>query len=659
MKNACTIELLLRCLLAGWIAVVSALAAPAQAALSLPRIFSDHMVLQQLQPIRIWGLAMPFEQVCISLGSRFAVAQADEQGHWETRLAPLPAGGPYQLLVEGEAESLYLEDVLIGEVWVCAGQSNMEWRLWRSENGTDEVNAADYPEIRLLTVPKTLAMVPQGDLPSAEWLVCKPGTARDFSAVAYFFGRELHQRLKVPIGLIEATWGSTAIDTWLPPHALATDTNYAAAIAQMPQLDIQAIHDSIALAQTAWQAQLALLDQGLTHHWQADSFDWMSWPTMNIPRSWESGGLPEVDGVVWFKRAFELTTGQAQADVSLYLGRIDDEDQTYINGQLVGHTYWDAGLERLYVIPAAVLRPGQNVVTVRVTDYGYVGGLLGGSQPMRLSQGNWAQSLEGAWHFKRGTVGLGPRPLGLRPNDFPSMIFNGMIHPLTGLSIKGVIWYQGESDMHRPYHYRSYFTALVQSWRQAWGLGDLPFLYVQLHSFRPPASTPGQSGWATLRESQASALALPRTGMVVAIDVGDANDIHPRNKLTVGYRLSLAARRVAYSQPILHASPLWREQAVADGEIVITFDHVGTGLQSLYGQADLRGFAIAGVNGQFVWAQAEIRTPNEVAVFSPLVPQPAFVRYAWSDNPGTLDLYNSAGLPVTPFRTDTLPTPWQ
>lgn len=629
-------------------------------ALSLPYFFADNMVLQQLQPIRVWGLAAPFERVEVRLHQRDGVARADAAGHWAVDLAPLPAGGPYVLSVAGETETVSFQNVMMGEVWICAGQSNMEWKLWRTENGDQEVANADYPNIRLFKVPKTMAASPQSDLSGGQWEVCTPESTRDFSGLGYFFGRGLHQDLGVAIGLIEVVWGGTRISSWMSPQSLADDPNFSAAVAELDDLDIPALEANILQAQADWDAQVDDVDIGLQQNWQQDNFNWGAWPTMDVPRTWESAGLQDVDGVVWFKRAFQLTAGQAQNNITLSLSKVDDSDQTYVNGQLVGETLLDPGQERLYTIPAAVLQPGQNVITVRVTDYGYVGGLIGGNQPMRLTQGGWSSPLSGPWHYQRGTPDLGPRPLPLSPNDYPSLIYNSMVHPLHKLGMKGTIWYQGESDISDPYYYRDYFASLIDTWRTSWGRGEFPFLFVQLANFRPPATMPGQSGWATLRESQALALSRPRTAMAVAIDVGEANDIHPKNKQTVGYRLNLAAKGLAYTeQGLRYSSPRWRSATAANGEMLLTFDEVGTGLQSLHGQANLRGFAIAGADGQFVWADAEIRGPDQVAVFSPQVPAPVFVRYAWSDNPGTLDLYNSEGLPAAPFRTDTLPVVWQ
>lgn len=643
----------------GLLALALLAALPSWAALSLPPFFSNHMVLQQLRPIRIWGTATPQDSVRIEMQGQSVRVVADAAGKWQGLLLPVPAGGPYQLTVQSGGETRTFTDVLVGEVWLCAGQSNMEWELWRANNGLAEVSNANFPQIRLLEIPKELAMTPQASTPPTQWAVCNPITARSFSAVAYFFGRHLHQNMNVPIGLIEATWGGTGINTWMSGASLADDPLYSSMIAEMPVLDIQAIRDSIAAAQVAWDAQLSVLDIGLQQQWEQSDFAWQGWPTMSIPRTWESGGLPNTDGVVWFKRSFVFPASFGQDSVTVHLGRIEDEDQTYINGHLVGSTPRDPGRLRTYRVPVSLLVAGENVITVRVTDYAYVGGLVGGGQPMRIYAEGWEASLVGNWHYQLGTVELGQRPLELLPNDYPTMIYNGMISPLQPMSIQGVIWYQGETDANSPYYYRDYFRTMIDTWRTEWGIGNIPFLFVQLASFRQPPALPVQSGWATLRESQALALLRPRVGMVTAIDIGDANDIHPLNKQDVGLRLGLAARRIAYREDVVDKGPRWAYTEKENDSIVITFSDVAAGLQSIHGETNLRGFAIAGENGQFVWADAQITGPNKVRVRSAAVPNPRYIRYAWADNPGVLDLYNSAGLPALPFRTDALPVPWQ
>lgn len=622
------------------------------AQLAMPQFFSDDMIVQRQRPIRVWGSAAPFETVRISLNQTVTIATADEHGEWRGFLSPMVAGGPYSLEVAGQTDTLEFQNVLVGEIWICAGQSNMERPLKIIPGGTQA--AAHYPEIRLLHVTRDMAASPKDDILPTRWRECTPTTAGNFSAVGYFFGRRLYEELGVPIGLIDITWGGTGIDTWLPPE-IAVEGEVS-----VPVVDLEAIQDSIEQLQDTWEEQVESTDIGWQQGWATMDMSWQqTWPTMNVPGIWEARGLHGYDGSVWFKRTFYIPASLMNDTLELILGRIDDSDQTFINGQLVGETLNDPGFKRRYSIPPGIVHEGHNEITIRVTDLQYVGGLLGGDGNMRITNGGWIGHLNGDWHYQQGTPNLPPKPLDLKPNDYPSLLYNGMVAPLECYTMRGVAWYQGEADLNEPYHYRYRLPELIDAWRDRWDIGEFPFLYVQLPNFRPPVTQPSESSWATMRESQSKALEVPRTGMAITIDVGDSYNIHPPDKESVGERLSLEARRNFYYESSLPTAPSLNYVTLQDSQIMVHFRDAGDGLMLLDESQPLNGFAVAGEDGKFFWAEAELTGPNRVVVRSPQVPDPKYVRYAWSDNPGTLNLYGPAGLPAAPFRTDTFTVPWQ
>lgn len=628
--------------------LVSALAQP-----SLPNCFSDHMVLQRGRPIPVWGWAPPGATVTVTLAGQNSSALADQQGRWKAELPAMEAGGPYELKVADEQFSTTFTNVLIGDVWICSGQSNMEWPLQLADNGGAEIAQASFPEIRLFTVPRNMANLPQKNTLPAAWQVCQPETAAGFSAVAFFFARELWNTYKVPIGLIDNAWGGTVVETWMSPQAFAEDSLMAPVAKSLASFNLQARMDSAQLAYQDWEKAMDSLDAGLDGEWYRKELDWSGWEKMALPQSWESAGLKGLDGVVWFKHTFQLTAEEAQKPVTIKLGPIDDSDYTFLNGLALGRTLEQYNAPRSYPVPLDYLQEGDNTITVRVKDTGGEGGFWGEADSMKVITSEREIPLAGEWSYAVGAKGLPPRPsASMGPNSLPSLLFNGMVHPLIPYGLRGAIWYQGESNADQAMLYRSRFRGLIRDWRAQWGQGDFPFLFVQLANFRALPEQPGESQWAELREAQTMALAEPNTGMALAIDIGDANDIHPRNKQEVGRRLALAARAIAYGEDVLHQGPVYESSKVEGNKIVLRFSQVGQGLQSRHGRKSLRGFSVAGADGKFHWATAQIVDKNTVQVYSEKVSAPKSLRYAWADNPGELDLYNSEGLPAGPFRTD-------
>lgn len=627
---------------------------------SVPSLFADNMVLQQETTVPIWGKATPGGKVTVLFQGqkRGTVAEADSQ--WLVELHDLTAGGPFDLKVVGK-DTLKLTNVMVGEVWVCSGQSNMEMPLagWGEINQyAREIAEANYPNIRLFQVNHTMSLRPLKDVDAQTWTECNPQTIPSFSAVAYFFGRKLHQDLKVPIGLIHTSWGGTLAEAWTSAGFLAQMEDFKPMIDSLQTKALGEAEEKIEYERqvSVWQK---LVDQKVSealqsnNSWHDVDLDISDWQTMKLPVLWESAGLPNFDGIVWFRTTVELPASVAAEACTLSLGAIDDQDITFVNGREIGTTD-GYNKPREYVVPAGTLQAGTNIIAIQVLDTGGGGGVWGAKEQLFLkSSSGQMVTLFGDWKYKTGVSlkDVPPRPQSPDSPNRPTVLYNAMLAPLMPFSIRGAIWYQGESNENRAYQYRTLFPTMINSWRTNWGIGDFPFIFVQLANFRPPAEQPGQSNWAELREAQLMTLSLPNTGMAVAIDIGDANDIHPKNKQDVGKRLALNALATVYGQEIVYSGPLYKSMSFDGDKIRLVFDHVGGGLVA--GDKKLTGFAIAGEDKQFVWADAIIEG-NTVVVSSPQVLNPAAVRYGWADNP-VCNLYNQEGLPASPFRTDDWP----
>ena len=628
----------------------------------LPKVFSDHMVLQRDQPIPVFGTAEPGGEVTVMLGEAQATATVGEDGRWRAELPAMEAGGPYELTVAG-ADTLTFTDVLVGEVWVASGQSNMEWRLDQTDGSEAAIAAADHPQMRLFTVEHDVAAMPLTDVEAASgWEAATPETVAPFSAVAYYFGRMVQDSLGVPVGLISTNWGGTRAEAWTSREGLEDLPVFQAQIERLEAEaggDVDASFDSLYARMNAdYEAQLRALDAGYTDStsWADTSVAASGWSTMDLPTAWEAAGLEDLDGVVWFRKEITLPTDWASEDLTLHLGLVDDMDSTWVNGQAVGSAQgWQT--ERAYPVPASATEPGLNTIAVRVVDTGGEGGFRGEADSLRLERAGGARlPLEGPWAYQVGldlrSEELPPRPP--RPQDFPTVLYNAMVHPLIPYGMRGAIWYQGESNAGRAYQYRTLFAEMIRDWRQQWGQGDFPFLFVQLANFMAPQTDPNeQSAWAELREAQTRTLALPNTGMAVIIDIGEADDIHPRNKKDVGARLARWALAQTYGRDgLVYSGPLYRSMEREGDAIRLHFDQVGGGLTTPEGEP-LMGFAIAGPDSVFVQAEARIEG-DAVVVSSPYVEDPVAVRYGWANNPEAT-LYNEAGLPAAPFRTDEWP----
>lgn len=628
-------------------------------------LFGDHMVLQRGKPVPVWGWAQPGARVTVSIDGRRASASAGADGRWTARLPALRAGGPYRLSIDGP-RSVAFSDVMVGDVWLCAGQSNMEMGVGVANDAAREIAAAGHPNIRLFTVPKATPIFPQDvpgpsrDAADGQWLVSSPATIAEggwggFSAACYFFGRELRQQLGIPIGLIHASWGGTPAEAWTSLAGLRTLPEFAQAVSVIDQVarDPQGAERELDAKLAAWWSAN---DPGSATQpgWADPALDDKPWELMTLPTNWENAGIPalaDFDGIVWFRKEVTLDAAQASKQARLSLGPVDDEDATWINGVEVGATAgWN--FPRDYAVPAGLLHPGRNVIAVRVLDTGGSGGIYGAPAQLFLRlDGAEPIPLAGPWRYKVARALAQTSPLPQRWIDnplFPTTLYNGMIAPLAPFALKGATWYQGESNTDHPEIYGSLLPTMIKSWRSTLRQGDVPVVIQQLPNFGAPAAEPGDSPWAVIREAELRASqTLPKTALSVGIDVGEEKDIHPKDKQTIGKRLALAALDSVYHRRIESSGPAPRSTRFRGSTVRVLFSHA-RGLTARGGA--LSGFAIAGADRKFYWADARIEG-DAVVVSSPKVPHPVAVRYGWSDNP-RCSLYNAAGLPASPFRTD-------
>ena len=612
------------------------------------QLFNDHMVFPRDIEAPVWGWCEPGKEVTVAMGNKSAKAVAGADGRWQVKIGPFGAGGPHELKITGPKEQI-VKDVLIGDVWICSGQSNMEWDVNSSNNPQDEIAKANHPKIRLFYVPKRISTEPQS-LVSADWKVCSPESVPGFSAVGYFFGRLLHEQTGIPIGLINSNWGGTVAEAWTSAGALKTMDDFKGAVEDFERMAKNGQDDFEQIIAEWWKKNDPGSVGGLGF---ADpNVDVNGWKTMNLPGLWEGQGLPDFDGIVWFRRDFELPENWTDKDVKLHLGPIDDRDTTWVNGSKVGEMN-DWNNDRVYKVPKKLLKAGRNTIAIRVLDTGGGGGFHGRPEQLKLERdGGDPVALTGEWRWNAtkplGEVAQPPSRLDNNPNGI-TVLSNGMISCLEPFAIKGAIWYQGESNAGRAAQYRRLLPTMIKDWRQRFGVGDFPFYIVQLANFMDTTTDPVQSGWAELREAQLwTAMNVPNCGIAVITDIGDAKDIHPRNKQDVGKRLALEALAKTYGKQIVHQGPLYKEMKVEGNAVRLVFDHVGGGLEQRGDK--LAGFAIAGADGKFVHGEARIDGAN-VIVTGGGIDQPTAVRYGWANNPPAT-LFNKDGLPASPFRTD-------
>lgn len=618
-----------------------------KANIKLPLIFGSNMVLQRDKEVNFWGTAEPAEQISMKFRGSVYSTTADIKGNWKIILSPQQAGGPYEIEFKGN-NLIVLRNILFGDVWLCGGQSNMQFKV----NELTEKSKINLPKniknIRLFNAGIAIDYVPKNNLASGEWIIADSNSILNFSAVAFFFGKYLQDSIPVPIGLISDNLGATTIEEWMSPDAISKfnqfESFYTTYLA--PCKSFAAIDAAFQKIKLQWEKDYYLKDDpGLKEKWFLPTTDISAWATMKIPSYWEEDKLADYDGSVWFRRNFDLQNNDDRKNLKLSIGSVNNYNIVWVNGVKIGEGFgslnWNA-----YAVPDSILKNKGNVIVVRVFDAGGKGGIY------NLF---WDQRLAGEWHYKTGRKINSSefiRPLVVNADLFgsPSILYNGCIAPITSFSIKGFIWYQGEANVSRAEEYQTLFPAMISDWRNKFNDPDLPFLFVQLANYNSGTEKDGQSAWAELRDAQLKTLSLSNTGMAVAIDLGEANDIHPKNKMEVGKRLAIAAFKVVYERAVIQ-SPVYDYFTKQKDSLYIYFKKGSGNLISKSGNYFLKGFQIAGSDKVFYPAKAFIAN-NHVVVYHPAIKNPAAVRYAWADNPEKIDLYNQSDLPASPFRTD-------
>ena len=613
-----------------------------KAEVKLPQLIGNHMVLQRNTKLKIWGWAAQGERVTISFNGKKISTLTSKDNKWLIVFPAMQAGGPYTMTIQG-SNKITLTDVLIGDVYFCAGQSNMVLGMERlRENYPNEIENDDFPQIRNFFVPtKSDVTHEHDDLPVGTWKLATKEGILEFGGVTYFFAKKLYKKYKVPIGIINSSVGGTPIEAWMSENAFAEFPQHLAQIKNFKD--------------TAYMNRQVKEVPQNTSNRTKPSYVPNTWYDFFMPGYWADQGVRNLNGVVYFKKEIDVPAAMTGAAAKLYMGRIIDSDSTFVNGVFVGNITYQYPPRR-YNIPANLLKQGKNIILVKVTNTSGKGGFVP-DKNYALQANGQTIDLRGEWQYQVNQVF--PRTINLPrvPNTAPQIVaqnsptglYNTMVAPAINYAIKGFLWYQGETNAGQPKEYAKLLPALISDWRAKWGLGNIPFLYAQLPNYMEVDYSPVESDWAQLRQSQLQALNLPNTGMAVAIDAGEWNDIHPLNKKEIGERLALWAEHLAYGdKQIVYAGPIVRSATLNDNQVVLRFDHVGNGLVT-NDKLPLYHFAIAGADKKYVWAQAKIEG-DSVIVWNDSIMEPTAVRYAWADNPRGANLYNMEGLPASPFE---------
>ncbi len=600
-------------------------------------LFSDNMVVQREQPIKVWGWSDDGTSISVQFAGNSATTTT-QNGKWEVSLPALDAGGPYSMTIQAET-AITIDNILVGDVWVAGGQSNMEWILKNTDNAAAEIAAANYPQIRFFKIPPTVSHVEFEQVPGGAWREANPLNAIVYSAVGWYFAKNNHLEKGVPVGIIDSNNGGSPAEAWMSLDAVATVPSYAADVANVvdPEKDWGAILEQNELNDVLRFEIAADVDAAIATEAHLIDFDDSDWQCVEIPN------VDYIVDVVWLRKSI-LLNGTEQT-IKLNVGKMETRGQIFFNEEPI-YNKTTTGVDIL-TIPAELIKKGKNVISCRVVNpYGgraYFGDL--GNMYIEID-GNEI-TLEGEWKYSNTLEGEIPQVTTYR--HIPSFLYNSMIKPITNFNVRGVLWYQGESNAFRSDEYQQLFATLIQDWRNGWQNQNMPFLYVQLPNYQSRETEPSDHNWARIREAQTQTLVLANTGMATTIDIGDANDIHPRNKKDVGNRLWLNAKEVSFEEAIVASGPMYTNHEIINNTVTISYEHLGSGLQTNDGAAPF-GFAVAGDDQVFYWATAEIQN-DQIIVSAPEVSAPVAVRYAWAVNPET-NLYNVEGLPAVPFRTD-------
>lgn len=612
-------------------------------------IFGDNMVLQRGKANTIWGWSDPGDSIQVEIAGKHASGIAGADRRWQVKIQPPKVGGPYTMTIKGH-QTVELHNVLVGDVWLCGGQSNMEVGLRIVRNAEDEIKAANYPQIRFFTVASHVAYHAT-DIVSGEWQAVSPQTAPRLSAVAYYFARKVQQEIHIPIGLVVDAVGGTPAEAWTSAEALRPLHDFDVPLAELDKLAAAGAPEYGNYVMH-WYDQY---DIGLKGNWSAPDFDDSSWKEVDVPGGFAELGVPETPAVVWFRKEIVLPDPLPAGRALLFLGSIQRMDTAYINGTEVGASAWVEN-PRVYFIRNGALKPGKNLVAIRVFKTEPKGGFLAKPDVLRLVLGDRTSiPLAGKWKAHLSVDGRPPHPLPIGFENWPVMptaLYQGMLKPIAPLAITGALWYQGAQNSDRGYQYRKIMPALIANWRELFDQRNFPFYIVSLPRFAPHSTMPVDDGWADIRESQAlTAEHVPNSCLAVTIDTGDAENLHSKDKQPVGDRLAFCALAKHYGKHVVYSGPTLSSVKHMAGSIQLRFKHTDGGL--VVKGPKLDGFQIAGADQKWYWADAHIKG-NSVIVSSPSVPNPKEVRYAWQSNP-TVTLFNGAGLPAGPFRTDTWP----
>ena len=621
----------------------------ATAQIRLPKLISNGMVLQRDVPLTIWGWASANEKVNLTLNNKKYKATTASNGQWTIKLPAQKAGGPYEIKITGKNE-LLISDVLFGDVWICSGQSNMVLQMERvKEKYPSDIANANYPQIRNFFIPTTTNLQgTQEDLKDGSWKAANPTNVLQFGAVAYFFARKIYDQYKIPIGLINSSVGGTPVEAWTSEEGLKEFPDLNSTIQKNKDSNyINKINKAAEEGRVVRKSE----DKGMNESikWYEPNYIPKGWRNINIPGYWEDQGVNNLNGVVWYRKEIDLPAQWEEKAAKIFMGRIVDADEMYVNGKRIGNITYQYPPRR-YEVPSGLLKAGKNILTIRVTNSLGKGGFVP-DKNYSLVAGDENIDLKGTWQYKVGEVFTPqqPGPQGISAQNQPSALYNAMIAPIVKYSVKGFLWYQGESNSGNPGNYDKLLAALINDWRNKWNLLNAPFLFVQLANYMDYTFLPVESSWARLRNGQRKVLSVPNTGMVVTTDCGEWNDIHPLNKKDIGERLALQARKIAYSENIVASGPLFDRAETNSESITVYFKDSGSGLITNDGEP-LRYFAIAGADKKFVWAEAKIEG-NKVIVWNGGLKNPKYVRYNWADNPDG-NLYNKEGLPASVFENE-------
>lgn len=621
------------------------------AQLKVARLFSDHVVLQRQKPIPVWGWAKAKDKITVTLAGQTQMAITDANGKWQVRFNPLEAGGPFMMSVSDKTNSLRINDILIGEVWLCSGQSNMEFMVKQADNFKVEKKNANFPQIRHFFVEHEVTMTPETDLKTGEWKVASEETVGDFTAVGFFFAREIYQKLNIPVGLLHSSWGGSQIEGWISKEGMVSNDEFKNYAQNLPNnwMDADVIQDKKLRKQLFGNDFMPTVED--EKKYVSANYDFSKWHNGDSPLGqWDWKGIWAFRGTSFMARNVEISSEMANQLTTLGLGIQDAQNEIYINGKLVAEGILK-GVRKI-VIPANTWKVGTNSLMVKfgkmIDPAWYGSGLMGTNEDLFVSANKEKVSLTNGWKLMPSFVDK--HEYVHSSNNVGTSIYNGMIAPLVPFAVRGALWYQGETNAGRAYQYRQSFPLMINDWRKKWD-DDFSFYFVQLANYGGYQNSNQGSNWAELREAQTMTLSLPKTGMAVITDIGNPNDIHPTNKRDVGHRLALNALKKDYGQEIVFSSPMYDNVAFGGNNATISFRYVGGGLMAKDKFGYLKGFEIAGEDKVFYYAKAEI-VGDKVVVTHPKNQKPIAVRYAWADSPMDANLFNAEGLPACPFRTD-------